>query len=281
MSDLSTGSTQHILEAPSPQQIEMVAEWLVHQPHQNPNLEIALNLILQKQIIPHESGGLLAIASTSENLTPETIQGLLLARPNNTNVILECRDRATTKHLFEVMRSRGCPHQVVASGEVKEWLRPLLVQHYALQREHDQQVMVCTQPPAGGEGRWAQPADKPALQAYAEAYLAERGSGSTTLNWDELIQERRVAVLEHNSQIVSAVKQGVSLSHPIVVGTFTFAPFRQQGFGRRLLAFFVTELLHDHAAVKLWVDQDNTAAIALYRSLGFCAIGSCYTSYWN
>ncbi len=95
-----------------------------------------------------------------------------------------------------------------------------------------------------------------------------------------MIQRQQVAVLEHNGTIVSVVKRGATLYHGVVVGSFTFPEFRQQGFARRLLAFFVGELLK-HSAVKLWVDEDNRGAIALYRSLGFHQVGSCYTGYFR
>jgi predicted GNAT family acetyltransferase len=90
-----------------------------------------------------------------------------------------------------------------------------------------------------------------------------------------------VAVLEHNRTIVSVVEWGATLRHGIVVGSFTVPEFRQQGFARRLLAFLTRELLKDYPAVKPWVDEDNWRAIALYRSLGFHPIGSCYTGYFT
>ena len=96
-----------------------------------------------------------------------------------------------------------------------------------------------------------------------------------------MIQRKQVAVLEHEEQIVSVVKRGSTVHHAIVVGTFTFPPFRKRGFARRLLAFFTQEMLEEYAAVKLWVDEDNVGAIALYHALGFQQIGSCYTGYFS
>ncbi|OUC15754.1 MAG: hypothetical protein B0A82_05260 [Alkalinema sp. CACIAM 70d] len=155
-----------------------------------------------------------------------------------------------------------------------------MLQRYSVQREFDQQVLVCSQPPQDGAGRWAIPQDKLALQAYAATYLAERGSGSLNHPWDDWIQQRRIAVLEQDGQIVAVVRRGETSHCAIVVAPFTFAPFRRQGFARRLLAFFTKEMLREFPAVMLWVDQDNTAAIALYNTLNFQWIGNCYTGYF-
>lgn len=67
----------------------------------------------------------------------------------------------------------------------------------------------------------------------------------------------------------------------VVLGMFTFASFRQQGFAKRLLAFSVSQMLQDYPAVKLWVDDDNHGAIALYRSLGFRPVGALYIGYFQ
>ncbi|NEP17573.1 MAG: GNAT family N-acetyltransferase, partial [Leptolyngbya sp. SIO4C1] len=75
-------------------------------------------------------------------------------------------------------------------------------------------------------------------------------------------------------------KRGSTAYQGIVAGAFTFAPFRRKGFGKRLLAFLIGELLTAYPAVKLWVDDDNIGAISLYRSLGFRQIGTCYTGYF-
>jgi GNAT superfamily N-acetyltransferase len=272
-----------ILKTPSHIQIQKAAEWLANHQPQNPDLEIALHVILQSRIIPHERGGLVAIAHTAptaSDWTQSDIQGIVIAKPGNVHVSIASANRAATEALFSLILARGCPQRLCTSEQTKSWIRPLLLQHYQLQREYDQQVLICTQAPDGAAGRWAVPQDKPALQAYAAAYLAERGSGSLEHPWDDWIQQRRIAVLEDNGQIVAVVRRSQTVRHAIVVAPFTFPQFRRQGFARRLLAFFTQELLQEFPAVKLWVNADNAPAIALYHALNFQKIGGCYTSYF-
>ncbi|PSB30518.1 GNAT family N-acetyltransferase [Stenomitos frigidus] len=272
-----------ILSAPSQRQIQVAAEWLANQHHQNPDLEIALHLILQKQIVPHAQGGLVAIAyseTTAGELTQAHMQGVVVAKPGNIHVSIASANLTATEALLSLLLARECPHRLCTSEQTKAWIRPCLLQHYQLQREYDQQVLFCTQPPDGAAGRWAVPQDKPTLQAYAAAYLAERGSGSLDYPWEQWIQQQRVAVLEERGQIVAVVRRAETAHHGIVVAPFTFPPFRRQGFARRLLAFLTQQLLQEFPAVKLWVDHDNTAAIALYTSLNFQPLGACYTGYY-
>ncbi len=272
-----------LVQSPSLLQVQAAAEWLANHPHKNPDLEVALNLILQGRIVPAKTGELVAIAysSSTDTSTQGDIRGIVMAKPGNGNLSLESSDRQTTESLLTLAQPRGCPRRVATSSPVKDWLCPLLLQHYFLEREHNPLVMLCTQVPGGGAGRWALPQDKPVLQAYAEAYRAERGSGSITQDWDDLIQRKQVAVMEHEEQIVSVVKRSSTAHQAIAVGMFTFPPFRNRGFARCLLAFFTQEMLKEYAAVKLWVDEDNTGAIALYHALGFQQIGSCYTGYFS
>lgn len=281
--DVSAISATVLIQSPSLEQVQAAAEWLANHPHKNPDLEVALNLILQGRIVPAETGELVAIAyaSSTDTFTQDDIRGVVMAKPGNLNLSLESSDRQTAESLLTLAQSRGCPRRVATSSSVKDWLRPWLLQHYLLEREHNPLVMLCMQVPGGGDGRWAVPEDKPMLQAYAEAYQAERGSGSLTQDWDDLIQRKQVAVLEYEEQIVSVVKRSSTVHQAIAVGLFTFQQFRNRGFARRLLAFFTQEMLQEYAAVKLWVDEDNTGAIALYQALGFQQIGSCYTGYFS
>jgi len=51
-----------LLTSPTLLQIQTAAEWLASHPYPNPDLEIALNLVLQGRIIPQETGERVAIA---------------------------------------------------------------------------------------------------------------------------------------------------------------------------------------------------------------------------
>jgi len=192
-----------LVQSPSLRQVQVAAEWLANHQHKNPDLEVALNLILQGRIVPAETGELVAIAHTpsTDAFTQGDIRGIVMAKPGSLS--LEGRDRQTVESLLALAQSHSCPRRVATSSQTKDWIRPLLLQYYLLEREHNPFVMICTQVPSNGGGRWALPQDKPVLQAYAEAYRAERGSGSLTQNWDDLIQRKQVAVLEYEEQIVA------------------------------------------------------------------------------
>ncbi|BDA73411.1 hypothetical protein CAL7716_075770 [Calothrix sp. PCC 7716] len=58
----STTTELKIIQTPSLKQIQTVTEWLENSQVENPNLELALNYLLEYGIIPHERGGLIAIA---------------------------------------------------------------------------------------------------------------------------------------------------------------------------------------------------------------------------
>jgi GNAT superfamily N-acetyltransferase len=294
MMDRNTSTTTElkIIQTPSLEQIQNAIAWLENSQVENPNLELALNYLLEHRIIPHERGGLVAIAHTpspTNSLDVNNIQGIVMAKPGNTNLLIESRNYDIAKSLLTIATARGCPQKVSTSLQVKNWIRPLLLQQYSCEclpdtlrdREYDQYVMACKQTPLVAEGRWAIPQDKEALQAYAEAYLAERGTGSLNHPWDDWIQKRSIAVLEHENQIVSVVRYITTRRDALIIAPFTFAQFRRQGFARKLLAFLVGELLQVYPSARLWVDEDNIGAIALYQSLGFQIMGQSYSGYWK
>jgi GNAT superfamily N-acetyltransferase len=284
MMDNNTSATTElkIIQTPSLEQIQTVTEWLENSQVENPNLELDLNHLLEYGIIPHERGALVAIAYTPANsLDVNNIQGVVMVKAGNTNLLIESCNYDTAESLLNIATARGCPQKVSTSFQVKNWIRPLLLQEYSCKREYDQYVMVCSQTPLVAEGRWAIPQDKEALQAYAEAYLAERGTGSLNHPWDDWIQKRSIAVLEHDLQIVSVVRYITTRRDALIIAPFTFGQFRRQGFARKLLAFLVGELLQVYPRVRLWVNKDNIGAIGLYKSLGFQIIGKSYAGYWK
>jgi predicted GNAT family acetyltransferase len=139
--------------------------------------------------------------------------------------------------------------------------------------------MACFTAPGKGEGRWAVPADRPALERYQALYNDER---RTTLapDWESLLHRAAVAVLERDGRIVAVVKRTADTArYATIGGTWTDPAYRGCGLAKRLTAVLIGELLRDRPAVHLIVDDDNAAAIALYRSLNFDAVGGCYMGY--
>ncbi len=173
------------------------------------------------------------------------------------------------------------PTKVSASGTVKAWLRPGLLERGAvIHREHDLLAMACRHPPDGAEGRWATAADRPALERYQAAYNEERRT-TTAPEWDTVLRHPAVAVLEKDGDIVAVVKRTADTArYATIAGTWTDPAHRHQGLAARLTAFILGRLLAERPAVHLVVDDDNTSAIALYRSLGFEEVGRCYMAYF-
>ena len=270
-------SALKIVESPPPELLEAAAQWLAENSHENLELERGLDYLIKNNIAFDQVGGKLVIATSHSKIC-----GVLMLEPNQSNASLETSDRTTAQMLFAILQSRGVPKRVFTSSQVKNWIHSLLLKNYRLRREYDQLVMTCTQAPSGGEGRWAKLEDKEWLQAYEAVYIAERGSGSLNRNWDVLIATKQIAVLEKNGEIISVVKRGRDTAkYAGLFAPLTFPKYRRQGFGYKLLAFFIGELLQERPAVHLWLDDDNSAALALYHSLGFQQIGRCYTGYFS
>ncbi len=202
----------------------------------------------------------------------------------NTQVSFDCNE-ITTKTLFSLVKKCGFPNKIITSMQAKQWIRPLFLEHLQLEREYNQLVMVCTKPLSNSKDnsktRWATLQDKPTLIAYEQAYITERGNGNINRDWNSFIKKRQIAVLEYSGEIVSVIRYTPVSNYALIIAPFTFPKFRKQGFARQLLTFLTQELLQEYTALKLWVDEDNIAAIALYNSVNFQQIGSCYTGYFK
>ncbi len=273
-----------IIIFPSRQQIQAAINWLDKYCPANPDLAYALNLVVQGKIKPSETGELIAISynpSITHRVTPDNIQGAMMVNSQNTQTSFESCNQFTTQSLFSLLQKCGFPNKIITSSQVKKWICPLYLNFYQLQREYDQLVMTCMQSLLEGEGRWALLKDEPTLKAYEKAYIEERGSGNPNRHWKDLIKKHRIAVLESKGEIASVVRYNPVNNYALVAAPFTFPKFRRRGFARKLLAFLIKELLQEYITIKLWVDEDNIAAIALYNSLGFEQIGYCYTGYFD
>lgn len=281
-------NSNKIIIFPSHQQIQAAINWLQKYFHSNLDLEYALNLVIEGKINPQETGELIAISykpSITHRVTPDNIQGVIMINSLNTQVSFESSNQITTQTLFSLVQKCGLPKKIITSSQVKQWIRPLFLEHLQLEREYNQLVMVCTQPLSdskdNSKARWATLQDKFTLIAYEQAYIKERGNGNINRDWNSLIKKRQVAVLEQSGKIASIVRYIPIKNYALVVAPFTFPEFRRQGLARQLLAFLVKELLQEYTALKLWVDEDNIAAIALYNSVNFQQIGCCYTGYFK
>jgi ribosomal protein S18 acetylase RimI-like enzyme len=195
---------------------------------------------------------------------------------------LEATGAEAAVGLVDAVLSRGLarPVKITTSGTVGMWLRaPLADRGTTITRHHDLLVMVCRATPGPGEGRWASPADRPALERYQAAYNEERLT-TTAPDWDRLTSRPSVAVLERDGRIVAFVKRTADAArYATIGGTWTDPAFRHQGLARRLTSFLINALLAEAPAVHLIVDDDNAPAIALYRSLNFEETGSCWMAY--
>lgn len=193
---------------------------------------------------------------------------------------LEAVDPASAERAFHAARGEG-PVRIVCGANVEPWVRGQLTAHGPLPRSHTLVAMRCARlaPSARPRGRFAEPRDEAQLRAYEAAYNAERRT-NTAFDWPQRIATGQVAVLEEDGAIASvALKSGETARVACIGGMFTFPAHRRRGLGAALTAFLVARRLDERAVVHLVVDDDNAAAIALYRSLGFEEVGQCFIGY--
>ena len=253
--------------------VEAAGTWLAERAHENLGTEIAL-----RSATGATPGLHVTVARRGGDLTGVSVSA------SGGPWWLEADGPEATAELVAAVAAApgGWPAKVRSSGTVKGWLLPLLAARGLRPvREHDLWAMRCSQPPAGapGQGRWATIADRVALERYQVLYNAERRT-AVDPDWDSLLRRPAVAVLDYDGRITAVLKRTADTArYATIGGTWTDPAFRRRGLAQRLATFVVTELLRDRPAVHLIVDDDNAAAIALYRSLGFEDCGRCYMGY--
>jgi ribosomal protein S18 acetylase RimI-like enzyme len=259
--------------SPSAALLAEALDWLADHAHENLGTEIALRAAAV-------GAGPWRVATTGR---ADGLAGVSVWVPGG-QWFLEAGGEAPVAELVAAVGQGGAewPAKVTTSGTVKAWLRALLIGEGGagmITREHDLLAMVCRRPPEYGQGRWAMPADREALERYQAAYNRERGT-TTAPDWDGLLRRPAVAVLEENGRIAAVVKRTADTArYATIGGTWTDPTHRRRGLAARLTAFVTAGLLAERPAVHLIVDDDNRAAIALYRSLGFEEVGRCYMAY--
>jgi hypothetical protein len=98
--------------SPTLPQIQTAAEWLAAHSYPNPDLEIALHLVLQGRIISQEVGGKVAIIytlSTTDAVSSSTVWGGVMVSSSSSNVSLVCGGHAITEYLFVLIQPHSCP----------------------------------------------------------------------------------------------------------------------------------------------------------------------------
>ena len=247
---------------------ELAAEWLAAETHE----EIGAETLL-RSMPPGVAWQVTVVRQGSE------ISGVSVISPSR-RCHLTARDKAASEILVALGRRVLPLARVVVRGDLKASVRALLLERGEIVREHDQLVMVCTATSVDGEGRWATDNDIAALRELSAAFDRERMTDAATRDLEAAVAVGHVAVLERQGSIVATARwRPATPRYTVVWGSFTVPERRRQGLGRRVTAFVVHSALAGRGAAHLVVDDDNDAAIALYRSTGFEEVGRCYVAY--
>lgn len=190
---------------------------------------------------------------------------------------LEAADPETVTALVEQMDPAG-PRRFTTVADVREWALSAVERRWAIPRHHRLLAMTSLHV-AGGQGRWASEEDIETLRDYQARYNVERQT-DTAPDWADVLARKQVAVLEDQGRVVAVVRRsGETARYACIGGTYTFPEFRKHGYGRKLTAFMIEQLLVECPRVHCIVDDDNLPALALYRALEFFEIGECFIDY--
>lgn len=171
------------------------------------------------------------------------------------------------------------PRRIVTNAIGRDLLHAEIKQKGRILREYDQWIMICSRQFSEAQGRLAERSDITRLNEYQHQYNKER-SVNETPDWESLIQQEKIIVLEADDQIISVVRLGIETDRLISIGgTYTFPAYRRKGFAERVLQFAVNRIVATGRIAHLIVDIDNTPAFTLYRQMGFECIESSYIAY--
>ncbi|MDE3322049.1 GNAT family N-acetyltransferase [Acinetobacter nosocomialis] len=171
------------------------------------------------------------------------------------------------------------PRRIVTTAIGRDLLHAEIKPKGRILREYDQWIMVCSRQFSEAQGRLAELSDIARLNEYQHQYNNER-SVNETPDWESLIQQQKIIVLEADEQIVSIVRLGIETDRLVSIGgTYTFPAYRRKGFAERILKFAVNRIVATGRVAHLIVDVDNTPAVTLYRRMGFECVESSYIAY--
>lgn len=171
------------------------------------------------------------------------------------------------------------PHRIVTTAIGRDLLHAQIKPKGHILREYDQWIMICSRQFSQAQGRLAELSDIARLSEYQHQYNDER-SVNEAPDWESLIQQEKIIVLEADDQIVSVVRLGIETDRLVSIGgTYTFPTYRRKGFAERVLQFAVNRIVATGRIAHLIVDIDNTPAVTLYRQMGFECVESSYIAY--